>query len=157
MIKLKKIIIFIIISTFLLYSCGFKSVYSVKNTNFRFSEIKTNGQNVSINLRNNLSNYYSLDIDKIDYKINLNLSKNRTVKSKNKKGEALVYSIIINGDILIYRNEDLLSTIIVNEFFDYQNTSNKFDLSEYEKNIERNLILNIANDLIIKIIGLQND
>lgn len=157
MIKLKKIIIFIIISTFLLYSCGFQSVYSVKNTNFRFSEIKTNGQNVSISLRNNLSNYYSLDIDKIDYKINLNLSKNRTVKSKNKKGEALVYSIIINGDILIYRNEDLLSTIIVNEFFDYQNTSNKFDLSEYEKNIERNLILNIANDLIIKIIGLQND
>tara|TARA_A100001011_G_scaffold85848_1_gene89998 strand:- start:397 stop:870 length:474 start_codon:yes stop_codon:yes gene_type:complete len=157
MIKLKKIIIFIIISTFLLYSCGFQSVYSVKNTNFRFSEIKTNGQNVSINLRNNLSNYYSLDIDKIDYKINLNLSKNRTVKSKNKKGEALVYSIIINGDILIYRNEDLLSTIIVNEFFDYQNTSNKFDLSEYEKNIERNLILNVANDLIIKIIGLQND
>jgi len=157
MIKLKKIIIFIIISTFLLYSCGFQSVYSVKNTNFRFSEIKTNGQNVSISLRNNLSNYYSLDIDKIDYKINLNLSKNRTVKSKNKKGEALVYSIIINGDILIYRNEDLLSTIIVNEFFDYQNTSNKFDLSEYEKNIERNLILNVANDLIIKIIGLQND
>ena len=157
MIKLKKIIIFIFISTFLLYSCGFKSVYSVKNTNFRFSEIKTNGQNVSISLRNNLSNYYSLDIDKIDYKINLNLSKNRTVKSKNKKGEALVYSIIINGDILIYRNEDLLSTIIVNEFFDYQNTSNKFDLSEYEKNIERNLILNVANDLIIKIIGLQND
>ena len=68
-----------------------------------------------------------------------------------------MYSIIINGDILIYRNEDLLSTIIVNEFFDYQNTSNKFDLSEYEKNIERNLILNVANDLIIKIIGLQND
>ena len=157
MIKLKKIIIFIIISTFLLYSCGFQSVYSVKNTNFRFSEIKTNDQNVSINLRNNLSNYYSTDEDKVDYKINLNLSKNRTVKSKNKKGEALVYSIIINGDILIYRNEDLLSTIIVNEFFDYQNTSNKFDLSEYEKNIERNLILNVANDLIIKIIGLQND
>ena len=157
MIKLKKIIIFIIISTFLLYSCGFKSVYSVKNTNFRFSEIKTNDQNVSTNLRNKLSNYYSTDEDKVDYKINLNLSKNRTVKSKNKKGEALVYSIIISGDILIYRNEDLLSTVIVNEFFDYQNTSNKFDLSEYEKNIERNLILNIANDLIIKIIGLQND
>ena len=157
MIKIKKIIIFIFISTFLLYSCGFKSVYSVKNTNFRFSEIKTNDQNVSINLRNNLSNYYSTDEDKVDYKINLNLSKNRTVKSKNKKGEALVYSIIIDGDILIYRNEDLLSTIIVNEFFDYQNTSNKFDLSEYEKNIERNLILNVANDLIIKIIGLQND
>ena len=157
MIKIKKIIIFIFISTFPLYSCGFQSVYSVKNTNFRLSEIKTNDQNVSINLKNNLSNYYSSDIDKIDYKITLNLSKSRTVKSKNKKGEALVYSIIINGDILIYRNEDLLSTIIVNEFFDYQNTSNKFDLSEYEKNIESNLILNIANDLIIKIIGLQND
>ena len=157
MTRLKKIIVFIFISTFLLYGCGFESVYNIKNTNFRFSEIKTNDQNASIRLKNSLSNYYSSDIDKIDYKITLNLSQNRTIKSKNKKGEALVYSIIINGEILIYRNEELVNTVDVNEFFDYQNTSNKFDLSEYEKNIEGNLIFKIANDLIIKIIGLQND
>ena len=141
----------------LLYGCGFEAVYSVKNTNFRFSEIKTNDETVSAILKNNLSNYYSSDLEKTDFKIKINLEQSRNIKSKNKKGEALVYSIVINGEILIYRNEKLKSTFNVNEFFDYQNTSNKFDLSEYEANITRNLTAKISNELIIKMIGLQND
>ena len=141
----------------LLYGCGFEAVYSVKNTNFRFSEIKTNDETVSAILKNNLSNYYSSDLEKTDFKIKINLEQSRNIKSKNKKGEALVYSIVINGEILIYRNEKLESTFNVNEFFDYQNTSNKFDLSEYEENIRRNLTSKISNELIIKMIGLQND
>ena len=141
----------------LLYGCGFEAVYSVKNTNFRFSEIKTNDETVSAILKKNLSNYYSSDLEKTDFKIKINLEQSRNIKSKNKKGEALVYSIVINGEILIYRNEKLESTFNVNEFFDYQNTSNKFDLSEYETNITRNLTTKISNELIIKMIGLQND
>ena len=141
----------------LLYGCGFEAVYSVKNTNFRFSEIKTNDETVSAILKNNLSNYYSSDLEKTDFKIKINLEQSRNIKSKNKKGEALVYSIVINGEILIYRNEKLENTFNVNEFFDYQNTSNKFDLSEYEENIKRNLTSKISNELIIKMIGLQND
>ena len=138
-----------------LYGCGFEAIYSVKNTNFRFSEIETNDETVSAILKNNLSNYYSSDLEKKDYKIKINLEQNRNIKSRDKKGEALVYSIAINGEILIYRNEKLESTFNVNEFFDYQNTSNKFDLSEYEENIERNLTTKISNELIIKMIGLQ--
>ena len=141
----------------LLYGCGFEAIYSVKNTNFRFSEIKTNDEAVSAVLKNNLSNYYSSDLEKTDFKIKINLEQSRNIKSKNKKGEALVYSIVINGEILIYRNEKLKSTFNVNEFFDYQNTSNKFDLSEYEANITRNLTTKISNELIINMIGLQND
>ena len=155
--KFKKLIIFFLIPIVLLYGCGFEAVYSVKNTNFRFSEIKTNDETVSAILKNNLSNYYSSDLEKTDFKIKINLEQSRNIKSKNKKGEALVYSIVINGEILIYRNEKLESTFNVNEFFDYQNTSNKFDLSEYEENIRRNLTSKISNELIIKMIGLQND
>ena len=157
MIKFKKLIIFFFIPMVLLYGCGFEAVYSLKNTNFRFSEIKTNDEKVSAILKDNLSNYYSSDLEKTDYKIKINLEQNRKIKSKNKKGEALVYSIVINGKILIYRNEKIVSTFNVNEFFDYQNTSNKFDLSEYEANITRNLTTKISNELIIKIIDLQND
>ena len=157
MIKFKKLIIFFFIPMVLLYGCGFEAVYSLKNTNFRFSEIKTNDEKVSAILKDNLSNYYSSDLEKTDYKIKINLEQSRNIKSKNKKGEALVYSIVINGEILIYRNEKLESTFNVNEFFDYQNTSNKFDLSEYEANITRNLTTKISNELIIKMIGLQND
>ena len=155
MIKFKKLIIFFFMPVAFLYGCGFEAIYSVKNTNFRFSEIETNDETVSAILKNNLSNYYSSDLEKKDYKIKINLEQNRNIKSRDKKGEALVYSIAINGEILIYRNEKLESTFNVNEFFDYQNTSNKFDLSEYEENIERNLTTKISNELIIKMIGLQ--
>ena len=47
MMKFKKLIIFFFIPMVLLYGCGFEAVYSVKNTNFRFSEIKTNDEKVS--------------------------------------------------------------------------------------------------------------
>ena len=157
MIKLTKIIIFFFISIFFLNSCGFESIYSTKNTNFRFSEIITNDKKTSLDLKKNLSNYYSNDLSKTEYSLVIKLNQNRIIKSKNKKGEALVYSILINGEILIYKNAELENTLNINEFFDYQNTENKFDLSEYEGNIKNNLISNIANDLIIKIIDLQND
>lgn len=157
MIKLTKIIIFFFISIFFLNSCGFESIYSTKNTNFRFSEIITNDKKTSLDLKKNLSNYYSNDLSKTEYSLVIKLNQNRIIKSKNKKGEALVYSILIDGEILIYKNAELENTLNINEFFDYQNTENKFDLSEYEGNIKDNLISNIANDLIIKIIDLQND
>ena len=157
MIKLTKIIIFFFISIFFLNSCGFESIYSTKNTNIRFSEIITNDKKTSLDIKKNLSNYYSNDLSKTEYSLVIKLNQNRIIKSKNKKGEALVYSILIDGEILIYKNAELENTLNINEFFDYQNTENKFDLSEYEGNIKNNLISNIANNLIIKIIDLQND
>ena len=67
MIKFKKLIIFFFMPMMLLYGCGFEAIYSVKNTNFRFSEIKTNDERVSAILKNNLSNYYSSDLEKTDF------------------------------------------------------------------------------------------
>ena len=149
--KMKNVFLFLLL---LLYGCGFESVYSVKNANFKFSEITTNNQEVSLNLKSRLSNYYSKGSNKTDYSVMIDLIQNRTVKSKNKKGEALVYSIVVNGKISVFKNNEPLSSFNINESFDYQNIDNKFNLSEYEENIESNLISNIANDLIIKIIDM---
>lgn len=153
---LKRIIFFLILSL-LFYGCGFESIYSLKNTNFRFSEIITNDENISLNIKDRLTSYYSTDLGKTDYSLEIKLNKKRIVKSKNKLGEALVYSIEIKGDILIFKNQSLQSTLDVNEFFEYQNTDDKFELSTYERNIEKNLTSNITNDLIIRIIDIQND
>lgn len=153
---LKRIIFFLILSL-LFYGCGFESIYSLKNTNFRFSEIITNDENISLNIKDRLTSYYSTDLGKTDYSLEIKLNKKRIVKSKNKLGEALVYSVEIKGDILIFKNQSLQSTLDVNEFFEYQNTDDKFELSTYERNIEKNLTSNITNDLIIRIIDIQND
>ena len=153
---IKRIIFFLVLSL-LFYGCGFESIYNLKNTNFRFSEIITNDENISLNIKDRLTSYYSTDLGKTDYSLEIKLNKKRIVKSKNKLGEALVYSIEIKGDILIFKNQSLQSTLDVNEFFEYQNTDDKFELSTYERNIEKNLTSNITNDLIIRIIDIQND
>ena len=153
---IKRIIFFLVLSL-LFYGCGFESIYSLKNTNFRFSEIITNDENISLNIKDRLTSYYSTDLGKTDYSLEIKLNKKRIVKSKNQLGEALVYSVEIKGDILIFKNQSLQSTLDVNEFFEYQNTDDKFELSTYERNIEKNLTSNITNDLIIRIIDIQND
>tara|TARA_B100001029_G_scaffold179766_1_gene190876 strand:- start:3558 stop:4034 length:477 start_codon:yes stop_codon:yes gene_type:complete len=153
----KTIFFFFIIKLFLLNSCGFESIYSVKNTNFRFGEVKTNNQRISSILEKKLTNYISNDNNKTSYNIEIKLFQNKVIKSRNKKGEPLVYSIVIKGEILIFKNIDLAYTLGVNKFFDYQNTDNKFDLSEYEESIQNNLVSNIQNDLIIIIVDMQND
>ena len=79
------------------------------------------------------------------------------IKSKNTKGEALVFSLRVNGNVLVFTDEALIRNIKINKFFDYQNDSNKFNLSEYEKNIENNLLSKITNEIIFDLIEISND
>ena len=51
----------------------------------------------------------------------------------------------------------MLNKIKINKFFNFKNTSNKFNLGEYENNIFNNLILKINDELIVKLIDLSND
>ena len=152
----KKINFFLLIAVFF-YGCGFEPVYNLKDSNFRFSKIETNKKKVSLNIKNNLKDYISPNGNKKKYNIKINLNQNRIIKSKNTKGEALVFSLKVDGNVLVFKNEALIRNIKINKFFDYQNDSNKFNLSEYEKNIENNLLSKITNEIIFDLIEISND
>ena len=152
----KKLNLFLLIIIFF-YSCGFEPIYNLKDSNFIINKIETNEENVSKLIKNNIKNYISTNKNKKKYDIKINLVKNRIIKSKNTKGETLVFSLSIDGNILVYENNIEIKNKKINKFFDYQNDSNKFNLSEYEKNIENNLISKITNEFIIELIKISND
>ena len=54
--------------------------------------------------------------------------------------------IIINLDVL--ENDNLKRKITFKEDFEYKNKSNKFELYQYEKNIQKNLTSKLSKDLI---------
>ena len=148
---MKKIIT--IFAFFLLLSCGFEPIYSKKkfekNYNFTISSIGFSGDNsVNQNIKNNLINNIDNKGKPIKYDLIINSLVNKTITSKNKKGDPEIFylEIIINLDVL--ENVNLKRKISLKEGFEYKNKSNKYELKKYEKNIQKNLSSKISKDIV---------
>ena len=145
---MKKIIIFL---TFLLLtSCGYKPVFSSKNSNFSIEEIIHNeNDRISIKIKKGLGYLTSLENYEEIIKLQLKSDKKITISSKNTKGDPLVYKMTIISEIKIYSNDKLIKEKNISKKFSYNNISNKFDLKQYEKIIEQNLVENIKEDIVL--------
>ena len=145
---MKKIIIFL---TFLLLtSCGYKPVFSSKNSNFSIEEIIHNeNDRISIKIKKGLGYLTSLENYEEIIKLELKSDKKITLSSKNTKGDPLVYKMTIISEIKIYSNDKLIKEKNISKKFSYNNISNKFDLKQYEKIIEQNLVEKIKEDIVL--------
>ena len=54
-----------------------------------------------------------------------------------------------------FNKENLKSNLIIEESFNYDNNSNKFELKSYEKEIKRNLADIITEKLIFKLANIK--
>ena len=61
----------------------------------------------------------------------------------------VVYNMTINTNIVIFSNNKKTLQKNISKNFSYKNTENKFDLKQYEKTIENNLIEAIKEDIIL--------
>ena len=145
---MKKIILFL---SFLLFvSCGYQPIFSNKSSNFLIEEIiYDKNDKISLKIKNRL-NYLTLTKNYTEViKLKLKSEKKINTSSKDKKGNPLVYKMIININIEIYSNDEIANQKSITKDFSYKNTSNKFDLKQYEKTIEDNLIEVIKEDIIL--------
>ena len=148
---MKKIII--IFAFFLLLSCGFEPIYSKKkleqNYNFTISNIGFSGDNsVNQNIKNNLINYIDNPEKPKKYDLIISSSVNKTITSKSLKGDPEIFYIEITIILEVLENDNLKNKISFEEAFEYKNKSNKYELKKYEKNIQKNLSLEISKDII---------
>ena len=145
---MKKIIL--ILSFLLLVSCGYQPIFSSKTSNFLIEEIIYNeNDKISLKIRNNLT-YLSKTENYIKViRLKLSSEKKIDISSKDSKGDPLVYKMTISTNIEIYSNNELSMQKNVTKNFSYKNTKNKFDLKQYEKTIENNLIETIKEDIIL--------
>ena len=145
---MKKVILFL--SFLLLVSCGYQPIFSSKSSNFLIEEIIYNeNDKISLKIRNNLT-YLSKTENYIRViKLKLRSEKKIDISSKDSKGDPLVYKMTISTNIEIYSNNELSMKKNITKNFSYKNTENKFDLKQYEKTIENNLIETIKEDIIL--------
>ena len=132
----------IILCCLFLNNCGYTPVYSSKGLSLSFNKIEhdsTKINNKIVRILKSLSKENSQN--KIDLK--LNTKKENKILSKNKKGDPDIFEIIITLEIEIDEIKQSLS-----ESQRYSNKENKFELSNYEKTIEDQIIEKLISNLI---------
>jgi len=145
---IKKITLLFIIC--LIWGCGYQPIYLKKDNSEQ--EIKTiilNGEqkinelivsSLGVKEDKNLLNGYSLilkSLKKID------------IISKDKSGNPTVYKTSIIVDFSLTEKERIIKQKKFDSSFTYNATDNKFNLSQYQKNIESNLINEISEKISI--------
>jgi len=146
---------FLIVSFFLLLSCGFEPIFSSNKTNFSIIDIDFAGEkDINLKIENNLKIYSKSTNKSIFYKLIINSNKNKNISSKNSQGDPLTFLIKISVELNVMENNSLKGKTTFSETFNYKNISNKFDLNLYEKNIEKSLVNKINERIILYLYNL---
>ena len=149
--NLKKIIT--TLSFFLLLSCGYEPIYSTKqinsNYNFSINTINLMGDNkINQILKNKLIRNLNKEKKSIELNLNLDSRVVKTITTKDKKGNPIIFSIKIMTNLEVFESEILKGKKNFEEKFEYNNRSNKFSLKQYEKTIKDNLISKLSYKII---------
>ena len=147
-----KSIISIVILSILLTSCGFKPIYSSKNSNFQVIEIKNKNKNKNSfaieKMVMSLSNKQA--IRKVKLEFNYQESIDTILKDSKGDPSKKKLSIVVNLKVKDEKN-NILKTKNFNEEFSYDVQSDKFNMAQYEDNIINNLSNKISQDIIFLI------
>ena len=139
--------ILLILLFFILANCGFEPIYSSKKSNFNIGEIKiTNKNRFNAIIENNLRNISNSESQNI-FDLIINSERKKIVSSKDAKGNPQLLTMIISVEVQIIKNNVIKNTKNFSKNFSYSNNSNKFGLAQYEKDIEKNLISEIIENI----------
>ena len=150
--------IFTIFLLMFLSSCGYEAIHSKKNAikyNFSISEINFIGdREINRKIKQKLNNYTLSNKDK-NFILKISSISEKNVLAKNTAGDATNFKNTISINIELLMNGKLKSNFVILESFNYDNTSNKFDLKRYEKEIKGNLAEAATDKLIFRLSNIQ--
>ena len=144
-----KSLISIFFLSLILTNCGFKPIYNAKNSNFEIIEIENKNKN-----RNSFlieKSIMSLSNEDAKNKVKLELDYKQSISTilKDSKGDPSKKKLSISVNLNVKNEIDnILINQTFNEEFSYDVQSDKFGMSQYEKNITDNLNSKISNDII---------
>lgn len=144
---MKNILLFLIL---LITSCGYQPIYLNSNAqNFKFSKILIQGNDeVNKAIFNSIS-FKEVKSDQSLNELMLDSSYNIIETAKNSKGQVESYRSKIFVSVKIMNNKETIKERNFFEEFSYNAKKNKFDLVQYQKQIQDNLINNIIRDINI--------
>ncbi len=144
---------------FLLVSCSYKPIFSEKNYNFEIKKVDYIGERQINNIIKNKLNLIkkSESLEKKEYNLTINSSKEKIIVSKDSKGDPLKFEIIISTDYIVEYNNSLLLSKKIKRNNIYNNSTDKFKLEQNEKIIIENLTEKIGEVIISSIINLDDN
>ncbi len=144
----KKITLLLVI--FLIWGCGYQPIYLKKNNSEQ--KIKTITLNGEQKINKIIVTSLGLKEDKnllTGHSLILKSLKRIDIISKDKNGNPSVYKTSIIVDISLTEKERIIKQKEFVSTFTYNASDNKFDFSQYQKNIELNLINEISEKIFI--------
>ena len=153
---MKKIILYFCF--LIIYGCtGYEPLFSTKNSNYYIINIENvNKDNLTQRISKRLDNYKSVDDNKKGYILKISSNMTNIVSSKDSKGQVSTYEMIVNVDLKVFSKDSnrAINSFKFNKNFIYNNQENKSNLSQYKKDILKNLINKISQEIIIKLQSL---
>jgi len=144
---MKKILFLLILFT---VSCGYQPIHLISDKqNFKFSKISIQG-NEEINKK--IINSISFEEDDTDKSLNeliLDSYYEILETAKNSKGQVESYRSKIFVTLKIRDNKEIIKERDFFNEFSFNTKKNKFDLIQYQKQIQNNLIKEVIRDINI--------
>jgi len=142
-----------------LLSCDYTPVYQIKKeSNFKIDTINFSGdKNIGREIIRGLENFEESDAKNI-FDLDLNTSKQESIVSKDKKGNATTYKLVLTVDAYFtnkINNKNYQKKFTKETAFNSKN--NKFELDQLKINLEKNMISQILQDINIFLGIIGND
>jgi hypothetical protein len=126
----------------------------IQNASINISVQKSEGEeNINNLLISKLKAYNAKNTEK-NYVIDINSVYTKTVISKDSAGNAVDIELNLKIEFTIYFDENR-QKFSLKEKFNIKNTSDIFEMNNYENVIKNNFILSIKNKLIMKLLAIQ--
>ena len=148
---MKNIILLIILIS--LSSCsGYKPILTSKDINFNILDIKVNeNDKISNNIKKKLKIYSDKEQKENTISLEINSVKQVYAIAKDSKGDDSVYEMKVITNIEIINLDADNKKVKFEEKFSFNNQSNKFELEQYKKDIQNDLIDKIIEKLILNL------
>ena len=141
---IKKIIL---LSLFLLTSCGYQPLYKQVTSGYEFFNLKFEGdQNLGMRILGNL-NIVENNLDDTLNSMTIKSTLLIDETSKDSKGLVQSYRSNLNIEVSIVKNQKIIQNQSFNESFSYNNKNTRFELLDYQKQVEEILIRKINNKI----------
>ena len=145
--KIVKIIFFCLLTITLISNYGYKPIYSTSNLDLKLNKINFESNKINNQIVRSLQLFSNPDGSK-SYDINIETKKEKRIVSKNSKGDTELYELKINLKMIVETKTKKIAKNFENKI-KYNNNDNKFELKQYETEIEKQMISDLIEQIII--------
>lgn len=146
---MKKVNIFSLLLIILLFktSCGYTPIYSSSNFELKIKKIDYEPNILNKQIVQTLSSLSNPSASK-EYNLSVNTLNEKNIVSKNSKGETVIFEKKIVLELELYNEENRYNKKFSSKI-NYNNNDNKFELNQYEIEIEKQIIDDLIEEVIL--------